>query len=202
MYPRLKNFINFALSCILFVQCQSKLPDVKEGDILFQSSTSKQAKAIELATHSGFSHVGVVLKKDGKLMVFEAVGPVKFTPIDKWIRHGKGGRYVVMRLKNQPNDSVFIKMEAAVPTFEGKNYDSYFDWSDNEMYCSELVWKIYKTAGIELCPLKKFKDYDFSNPFVRAKLNERFGNDIPLNEDIVSPEDLSKSALLREAGEK
>jgi hypothetical protein len=34
----------------------------------------------------------------------------------------------------------------------GKNYDIYFGWSDSLIYCSELVWKVYKDAwDIELC---------------------------------------------------
>ena len=32
-----------------------------------------------------------------------------------------------------------------------KDYDLYFEWSDDKIYCSELVWKIYKNgADIEL----------------------------------------------------
>lgn len=30
--------------------------------------------------------------------------------------------------------------------FKGKPYDIYFEWSDDKIYCSELVWKIYKHA--------------------------------------------------------
>ena len=34
---------------------------------------------------------------------------------------------------------------------EGKHYDFWFEWSDERIYCSELVWKIYRRGlGIEL----------------------------------------------------
>ena len=35
---------------------------IKEGDIIFQTSTSSQSKAIQLATHSKYSHVGIIFK--------------------------------------------------------------------------------------------------------------------------------------------
>jgi hypothetical protein len=28
--------------------------------------------------------------------------------------------------------------------FTGKNYDMTFEWSDNNIYCSELIWKVYQ----------------------------------------------------------
>ena len=35
--------------------------------------------------------------------------------------------------------------------FKGKNYDLTFEWSDDKIYCSELIWKIYKrSTGIEI----------------------------------------------------
>ena len=30
--------------------------------------------------------------------------------------------------------------------FENKDYDLYFEWTDEKIYCSELVWKIFKQA--------------------------------------------------------
>ena len=36
------------------------IPEVKDGDIIFQSSKSQQSKAVELATNSVFSHCGII----------------------------------------------------------------------------------------------------------------------------------------------
>jgi hypothetical protein len=79
-----------------------------------------------------------------------------------------------------------MKMEAN--KFIGKNYDLTFEWDDERIYCSELVYKIYKRgAGIEVGKLQKLSQFDLSNPIVKAKLVERYGTKIPLDEPVISP---------------
>jgi len=71
--------------------------------------------------------------------------------------------------------------------FIGKNYDLYFEWSDNRIYCSELVWKIYKEAlDLEIGKLETLNDFDLTNEVVKTKLTERYGNKIPLNELVIN----------------
>lgn len=172
----------------------------KVGDILFQSSESRQSKAIELATHSKFSHVAMIVEKDGKLVVVEALQPVKYTPIEDWIKQGKESKFTQCRLKDADKvltTEVKQKMRKLAKANVGKNYDLYFEWSDEKMYCSELVWKIYKeAAGVEVGKIRKFKEYDFSHPEVKKQLKERYGNNIPSEEKIVSPEDIFNSDKL------
>jgi hypothetical protein len=51
-----------------------------------------------------------------------------------------------------------------------------------------LVYKIYKLgAGIEVGKLQKLSEFDLSNPIVKAKLVERYGTKIPLDEPVISP---------------
>jgi hypothetical protein len=60
-----------------------------------------------------------------------------------------------------------------------------------------LVWKIYKRGlGIELGALKKLQSFDLSHPVVKKKLKERYGNNIPLNENVIAPQGIFDSALL------
>jgi len=80
---------------------------------------------------------------------------------------------------------------------EGKNYDLYFEWSDDRIYCSELIWKIYKEGtGLEIGKLEELADFDLSNPAVKAKLKERYGNTIPKHEKVISPAAMFDSELL------
>ena len=69
------------------------------GDIIFQISRSSQSKAIQLATHSDYSHTGMLVIRNKQPYVFEAVGPVKYTPLKQWIAHGEKGKYVVRRVE-------------------------------------------------------------------------------------------------------
>jgi hypothetical protein len=175
---------------------------VKEGDIIFQTSLSSQSQAIQLATRSKYSHVGIIFSEKGEYYVFEAVQPVKRTPLDQWIKRGKDGKYAIKRLKNADEiltSQTLAKMKAAGEAFTGKAYDLVFEWSDDKIYCSELVWKIYQRgAGIELGELQKLGSFDLSDQRVRAKLKERYGSNIPLNETVISPAAIFGSSLLEE----
>lgn len=171
------------------------------GDVVFQTSNSAQSKAIQLATDSKFSHVGMVVSHQGKLMMLEAVQPVKLTPINEFVARGTNGNYVVKKLKpgvSAFSDEKIAELERFYTPLLGKNYDIYFNWSDKELYCSELVWKVYKEVlGIELSKPKPLKSYHLDHPLVKEQMKARYGENLPLNEVMVSPQDLFESDFLQ-----
>lgn len=174
-------------------------PELKNGDIIFQTSTSNQSKAIQLATNSPYSHVGIVYQRANDFFVYEAVEPVKLTKLSDWIQRGKKGHYVVKRLKDATvlTNAVLKKMKDIGKHYQGKHYDLYFEWSDDKVYCSELVWKIYKKAtGISLGELSNLSDFDLTHPIVRKKMQERFKGNIPLNQQVISPAAIFESTHL------
>ncbi|MGY3211715.1 YiiX family permuted papain-like enzyme [Mucilaginibacter sp. HD30] len=177
-----------------------KHDDLQDGDIIFQSSNSPLSVAIQLATKSKYSHCGIIFKEKGAWYVYEAVQPVRSTPLDQWTAGGQGGKFVIKRLTNASQaltPSAISKMKQTGKQFMGKDYDGTFEWSDDRIYCSELVWKIYKKgAGIEVEQLKKLKDFDLSSQAVKGKLKEHYGNNIPLNEPVISPVAIFDSPLL------
>lgn len=184
-----------------FSQINKKIEQsVQDGDIIFQTSQSKQCEAVRIATNSKFSHCGIIYEINGKKYVFEAVQPVKTTLLSEWIKHGEGNKYLVKRLKNSSvilTSEVISKMKNFGKQFDKKDYDLYFEWTDDKIYCSELVWKIYKNgAGIELCSLEKLKNFNLANEKVKQILKERYGNKIPLEEKVVAPSQLVNSNLL------
>lgn len=173
---------------------------LREGDILFQQSASTQSRAIQWATHSRWSHCGILLKRGKRLMVFEAAARVGYAPLEQWIARGVGGSRLVMRLSEKAFTLTPERLRAlrkAAAAFEGKPYDLFFQWSDKAQYCSELVWKVYKNGlGIRLAPLRKMRDFDFSRPEVRATLRRRYGANIPWDQPVIAPSDLAASELL------
>lgn len=173
---------------------------IKNGDLIFQTSLSDQSKAIQLATNSKYSHCGLIYKEGNEVYVFEAVQPVKRTKLDKWIARGKDGKYVIKRLKNADQiltPSVISKMKEVAENLTEKNYDSTFEWSDEKIYCSELIWKIYQRAtGLEIGKLQKLSDLDLTNESVKSIMQKRYGNKIPLNETVISPGSIFDSELL------
>ena len=174
--------------------------EIKNGDLIFQTSRSGQSKAIQLATKSKYSHCGLIYKDGNDCYVFEAVQPVKRTPLDNWIAQGQDGKYVIKRLKNADQvltPKTLIKMKQVGDQFNGKNYDRTFEWSDDRIYCSELIWKIYERAtGIEIGKLEKLSNFDLTNEAVLKIMKERYGNKIPTEEIVISPASIFDSELL------
>ena len=193
----------YILSFLFFlIGCGNPSADqLHDGDIIFQTSKSSQSAAIQLATHSKYSHMGMIFFQDGKPYVFEAIRTVQFTPLNQWIDRGQDGKYVIKRLRNADNlitPQSIEKLKAVAATFKGKPYDLTFEWSDNSIYCSELIWKIYNRGiGIQVGQLRKLRDFDLSNNAVKIKMKERYGDQIPMNETVVSPGDMFSSKLLQ-----
>ena len=176
------------------------ITQVRPGDIVFQTSQSSQSRAIQLATHSPYSHMGLILFRSGHPFVLEATAHVQLTALSEWAARGQDGTYVVKRLKDA---SVLAapgnlhRLEQAALSFRGRPYDPYFEWSDQRIYCSELVWKAYdRGLGIQLGDLDRLSTFDLSNELVRQKLKERFGDTIPMDEQVISPAAVFSSPLL------
>jgi hypothetical protein len=164
---------------------------LREGDLIFHTSQSAQSRAIQLATHSPYSHCGLLFRQGGEWQVLEAVQPVGITPLEKWVARGQGGHFVVKRLRDAERvltPPTLRKLKAAGQQYRGKSYDLYFGWSDERIYCSELLWKMYQQAtGRRIGELQKLREFDLSHPAVQQKMRERYGNRLPLDEPVISP---------------
>ena len=193
----------FCIGIVVFTAFQIKLHQAdsvyKTGDVIFQNSHSAQSEAIKLATHSRFSHVGMIVVKNNQPFVLEAVEPVSLTPLKAWIARGDKQYYEIKRPKKllPENAGIQKKLDSLQKIYLSKHYDIPFQWTDDKLYCSELVWKVYKHVyGVELCPTRAMKDFDLSSPLVQMALKQRYGDHIPMDEQVVSPEDLYQSSLL------
>ncbi len=172
---------------------------VSDGDIIFQTSRSSQSVAIQRATHSPYSHMGIIFMRGGKPYVFEASATVRYTPLDEWIARGEDAKYVLKRLRTPLTPSQVTSLREAARQFAGRAYDLTFDWSDQRIYCSELVWKIYDRAlGVRIGALQKLREFDLTDAAVRAKMKERYGTKIPLDGPVISPASMFNAAELQE----
>lgn len=147
---------------------------------------------------SVYSHIGIILLRDGKPYVYEAAKTVRFTPLKQWIARGTGNRYVVKRLKKPLTTSQQQALYREAMRYQSRPYDLTFSWDDERIYCSELVWKIYKNAlNTEVGQLQILREFDLSSSEVQAKMKERYGKNIPLNETVISPVAMFDSPLLK-----
>lgn len=170
---------------------------LRAGDIVFQTSRSAQSAAVQAATRSPLSHMGLVLPLGSELAVLEAVGPVKYTPVPEWIARGVDGRVVVRRPRAPLSEQDVSRLARAAERYLGRPYDAAFAWSDERLYCSEIVWKVYRDAlGVELGAPSRMRDLDLSSPVVAAKLRERYGLAVPLDEPVISPQAIADAPAL------
>ncbi|MFD4838660.1 YiiX family permuted papain-like enzyme [Achromobacter sp. NPDC058515] len=178
-------------------------PDLQTGDMVFQQSRSAQSLAIQQATHSPYSHMGMIVMRRGQPYVLEAAARVSYTPLAQWIAQGERGHYVAKRLRDASRltPKALEQLAKAGAEYLGKPYDLVFAWSDEQIYCSELVWKIYQRAlGVEIGALAPLKSFDLTSPAVRAKMQERYGKNVPWEEPIISPAAMYKSDQLATVG--
>ncbi len=195
----MKSIICIYLFSLLLLSGKAQQKAVANGDIIFIQHSSGQGKAIQLATKSKFTHVGILFIENGKPMVYHAVEPVKVNSLAEFIAMSEDGRYEIKHLKNkaQLTDAAIAQMLKEAKSKLGTHYDLAFNWSDEELYCSEFVWKLYFNAlKLELGALKPLKDFDLSHPIVKALMEKRYGKQIPLNEKMISPGDMFSSSLL------
>lgn len=129
------------------------IKEVREGDVIFQTSQSQQSPLIQIATRSTISHCGIIVMKNGKPYVLETLKTLVLTPLDKFIVRGENGKYW---LKRSNKENIKIKYES----YLDKPYDLAFKFDNGKFYCSELIYDIYKNQlDIELCKPKKVSDY-------------------------------------------
>lgn len=147
------GILSIILVGFLIPQNSGAAKNVKEGDVIFQTSQSEQSPLIQIGTRSMITHCGIVVMKGGKPYVLETQRTIMLTPFDKFIARGKDGRYW---LKRSNKDNIKIKYNS----YLGKPYDLAFKFDNGKFYCSELIYDIYiKQLGIELCKPKKVGDY-------------------------------------------
>jgi len=189
----------------IFISLASPLlAKFENGDLIFTKTKGRQAIAVEAATKSAWTHTAVIFLQNDTPMVLEAVQPVQIISLASYLkRGGPEAKHSFKRMKNPELLSPDFLVNAAnwIRPHIGRDYDGRFQWSDQALYCSELVWKIYKHgSNIELCEIKKVKDYNLIHPKVKRLIIERFGSISRLNleEKVVAPSDLYQSELLVE----
>lgn len=141
--------------------------------------------------------MGMIVNKNNQIWVLEAIQPVKYTPLKQWINRGVKNQYVLKRYQKSLTENQKRKLVAEAEKYLGKPYDIYFEWSNDAIYCSEIVWKAYdKALGIQLAALQNLKQFDLSDPQVKALMKQRYGNRIPLHETVIAPHAIYQSKHL------
>lgn len=167
----------------------------KDGDVIFQYFTGDLSLVIEEVQKTQWTHVGILFKEKSGWYVYEAVGPVVKTPLRDFLRQTRDQKVAVTRVKSEVVDlSVRSNVKAlkkSFQPFEDIEYDFLFQWSDDFIYCSELVYKMFKqTFDVEIGTVHKVGDLDLSGPLAAQlvdQLLEYVDEETYLEESIVVP---------------
>lgn len=167
---------------------------LRNGDIVLQSSSSEQARWIEQATRSPYSHMGLIELRDGVPWVLEAETKVDRVPWAFWWPRGRGHRVAILRLPGLTAEQALDVVQAG-ESFLGRPYDPKFEWSDDRLYCSELVEKAYERgADISLGRLQRLDTLRLDG--LGPTLARRFGDNVPLDELLITPASIAADPRL------
>jgi uncharacterized protein YycO len=131
------------------------------GDLIFRRGRSIESQIVLLADRNSiYSHVGMVHIEEVEPFVVHSVPAengdekefIKMEKVEDFLSKEKAARFAVFRLKEGFGD---ISQSASefVYDFFLKNYrfDNQYDLlSDKNLYCTELIWKAYQKAGVDL----------------------------------------------------
>ncbi len=134
---------------------------LKNGDIIFRKGRGFISQMVLLADRqSPFSHTGIIIKKNADVFVLHAVpdesddgtDKIKLESLSNFLSGEKTEAAEVYRLKDDStNISDKASQKAEEYLKENVLFDSALDLStEDKLYCTELVWKSFKFAGIDL----------------------------------------------------
>jgi hypothetical protein len=167
----------------------------QDGDLIFQKSASSQAAALEEATESPWTHVGILFRNGKDWVVAEGSEPVRIIGLNQFVRKGKNKEYRVYRHQALESgkglEQQVDALKLVISPMLGLPYDIYFEWADDRIYCSELVFKSFQEAlGIEVGRMQKFRDLRLDGPHVRKLIKDRLesiGKPLNLDEPVITP---------------
>ena len=167
-----------ALICLLgaaSVGLAADIPPLKNGDIVFQATSSSARDAIMLASASPYTHVGIVeIDGSGRPMVIEAANKVRSVPFDDWMRKGAGRRITIKRVKGLHDEAAKQAVERA-HHYMGRPYDLFFYETRDQIYCSELVHAAFKEgANISVGREEKVGDLNIDTSAAQSLIKKRW----------------------------
>ena len=177
----------FVIMSLMTISCSNNVDvnALQEGDIVFIESQSSQSPYIKAGTMSKWTHCGVIVNTSEGMKVLEASKTVRLTPVVKFIGAAKNDNWCIKSPRQKLTKPINYHK------YLGQPYDLEFKFDNGKMYCSELVWLVYKDQGIELCKPRKVSSFMMTRiPKVKKLMNKR---NISMNQEAVAPVDIYKA---------
>jgi len=155
---------------LILVECKQK-PDfsfkidetiLHEGDIVFRRGLSLASRMVLAADkEGGYSHVGIIVKDSGGWWVIHAVpretdkkNPIEFIKketFSQFFAPDKAVAGAIFRLDTLETVALLAAQKAQVLFDRKLLFDHDYDLEDStKMYCTELLYFVYKFAGVDI----------------------------------------------------
>lgn len=164
------NSIYLLLTAFCCCQCRVSpgTPDLpyaqmQEGDLVFRCGQGLMSRAVTTAEQEGlYSHVGVLFFQDGAWQVVHAVpgeregkedfDKVKMERADAFFAPQRALRGCLVHTGLTDSTALAAMREKALRLVrDSTRFDNDYNLADTtELYCTELVWQLYRTAGKDL----------------------------------------------------
>lgn len=158
------------IAIVLFAACSRKEEatvdmsgiDFAEGDLVFRRGLGAKSHAVVAADVGGvYSHSGIVVKSDsGFMIVHISPGEREVGEIEDRIKMETPGLFfaadraqhgAVYRLQESLNICTAAAQQAVRLHSKGVRFDHDYLLNDStEMYCTELMWYVYRLAGKDI----------------------------------------------------
>lgn len=135
---------------------------LQSGDLIFRRGRSLTSRMVFLADPSStYSHVGLLFVDGPEVQVIHVVpgdaaaatAPVRIEPLASFVEARHATAVSVRRLEHERAGRYAAQAAAAAYSYARASvpFDAHFDLqSKDRLYCTELVWRAYLDAGIDL----------------------------------------------------
>lgn len=122
---------------------QAYRPTLKSGDVLLISLNCYLCSLIERSTGAPYSHSGLVLEREGKIFIAQALGSVHLVELERFLALKKAGTKLA-HIRPKLSGSERSQLWEIFTRFDGLPFDSHYLWDDEALYCSEFIAKFFQ----------------------------------------------------------
>ena len=176
-----------------FRKIDSAKPLIQNGDIIFRNGNDEVSQAARSMNRkdTSFSHCGIVFIENDSVFVYHALGGIynpsqrlRRDPVDSFCTPAENNAFGIFRfdLKKEQQEKLGLIVNSYYRS--GLKFDMYFNFgSDDEMYCSEFVFKslnrslngaLRKYVRLDTIPYGVTTDDIFLNENSRLIKREKF----------------------------
>ncbi|MCR5312188.1 MAG: hypothetical protein K6E54_00810 [Bacteroidaceae bacterium] len=135
---------------------------LKEGDLALRCGYGLESRAVSEASKSSYSHIGIVHHDSilgwcvihsvpGESQASDGVDRVKYESVDSFYSSKKARNGSIARVRCSDSQMNQVVRYAMQKYYLGTPFDhDYLTRDSVRLYCSELVWRSYSHAGVDI----------------------------------------------------